>query len=264
MPIRGQCRLCLSTDVALQDSHIMPRFSYVRVRGDSPQDDPVFFRGGKAYQSQEQVKEHLLCFTCEQTFAKVEGRIAELLPLRDGKRAPILDLLGNAFETTANGTRAVELGRVRGEDLAYFSASVIWRGHVSDGFNVKLGDVYGEQFRRYLLGETDFPPKAACVATFFDLPYDDRIDVKASAVGVQTWPRNKNDRSHRHGFMVMGLQFFLQIGNQLDDWATASCLVRNKTMFLARQEHLVQWLGPTILSAKPTGRLTGRGPCSSG
>lgn len=255
---KGKCRLCLTQEVELQLSHIMPRFSYVRVRGEGKGADPVHVTKGEAYQSQDQRKEYLLCWDCEQIFERRETYVASLLPLRDGKRAPILNMLGNAFETTASGTRAVELGRVSASDVAYFAASVLWRGHVSRGFRVELGSKYAEEFRRYLRDEAPFPSNAACAVTFFDIPFSDKIDLTATCAGVQTNARTPGALARSHGFMVMGLQFFFQLGSSLEPWVVASCIVRNGTMFLARQEQMVAWLAPNLLGATVDRRLAAR------
>jgi len=233
----------------------MPRFSTVRLRGPGPQDHPIHFRGGRAYESQEQVKEFLLCRDCEQRFSKVETRVADLLPLRDGKLAPILDRIGGLIETNADGLRVVELGRVSGDDLAHFAASVLWRGHVSQHFHVKLGDRYAEQFRVFLLGHAAFPENAACLVYFYDLPFDDAVDVKATTVGVETFKRKDGRGPHWHGFMVFGLRFVIQLGNQLNASVVRLCVVRQQRLLLARQEHLAKWLGRSILGAQPDQKL---------
>lgn len=254
-PTIGQCKLCLAHDVELQDSHIMPRFSYVRLRGPGPQDEPVHMRDAVAFQSSEQVTEPLLCWDCEQRIGKVEGRVAALLPLRDGNPAPILGRLGGLVEANDDGIRIVKLGRVSGDDLAYFAASILWRGHVSKRFPVRLGERYAEEFRLYLIGETPFPENAACVAYFYDLPFADEVDMKATSVGVETFKRLKGSSPHWHGFMIFGLRFVLQVGSQLDARMVEACLVRHQRLFLARQEHLLRWLGRSIRAVKPDQKL---------
>src|SRR5688572_14352094 len=87
----GKCRLCLTDNVELCDSHILPRFAYKRVRPDKG-GGPVFFNGKTAVQTDAQVTEYLLCRGCEDRFMKVETRFAPLV--YDKGQFPLLDKLG--------------------------------------------------------------------------------------------------------------------------------------------------------------------------
>jgi hypothetical protein len=63
--VRGTCKLCLTEGADLQDSHLMPKAGYRRLREDgSP---PYVVREVKMFKD-EQVHAHVFCRDCEDRF----------------------------------------------------------------------------------------------------------------------------------------------------------------------------------------------------
>lgn len=64
----GKCELCLSQG-SLIDSHFMPKSAYKIVKQVS-QAVPIVINDEIAMQADKQVKDYLLCATCEERFNK--------------------------------------------------------------------------------------------------------------------------------------------------------------------------------------------------
>lgn len=256
--MNGDCRLCLAPGVELRDSHIMPKFSYRRARASGPGGDPVHIEDGKAFQTSLQRKEHLLCEGCEQRIGTVETAVSLLLPADDEQEAPILGLLGLVTDVSSGGYRQVPLRDVNDADLAYFALSVFWRASLSSRYPMTLQPGDAEMFRRYLLGELSLPMNLALVAIYYDVPFNDdtRLDLRSTCIGPQLGTEGDGSTSYR--FVVNGLHFHLELGEQLPEVFVESCLVRTRSMFLARQEALVELLAEPMSSARVVDKLRRR------
>jgi hypothetical protein len=255
--MNGDCRLCLASGVELRDSHIMPKFSYRKARASGAAGDPVHIRGGKAFQTSEQRKEPLLCGLCEQRLAQVEGRIATLLPHAeaDASTARLLGLVG-LVQDVSGGYRRVPLGSVSKQDLAYFAASLFWRASVSSLYNMSLDAGVAEALRRYLLGQAAFPAELALVAIYYDLPFQDTHDMSSTCFEPQSSTDGPNARAYRA--LVNGLLFHLEAGPSIEDVFLQSCVVRTNSMFLGRQEGLVEMFADRMLNAHVVDNLRRR------
>ena len=125
--------------------------------------------------------------------------------------------------------------------LAYFAASMFWRGSVypwagNGSYPVKLGR-YEEAFRQYLRGESGFPTDAVLSVT-----------VREPSM---IWKHTHNPITVRvdgaliHKFVMPGFVFHLYVGQRLDNWLREVCFVRGVERPLVVGTHLEQGIGNT-------------------
>lgn len=160
----ARCPLCLTDGKKLQESHFICKGLY-RIAGQDGA--PVVMTPGLFVSISTQVKDHFLCWDCEQTFGKAEDYVIPLL--KHGDEFPLLAML--KASTPVGRLRDGSLvfsGSVAGVDtdkLAYFAFSMFWRVSVHVWKTLK-GQVtaqlhymreFEEPIRRYLNGESGFP-----------------------------------------------------------------------------------------------------------
>lgn len=166
---RGICKLCL-LEKDLQESHLLPRSLYKKVRGTGRGDkDPtVVAIGKKPKTTSHQYKDYVLCWDCEQRF-NVNGEDYVMRLAQTKGKLPLLEMLEKVVSPTgANNTLKADTGaqvpELDRDKLTYFALSVFWRASVhrwrtpdSGTVKIELGSRYNEELRRYLLGETGLP-----------------------------------------------------------------------------------------------------------
>ncbi len=161
-----QCALCLR-DRILRKSHLMPKALHKRIRS---KDGLVSAStiGGSRY-TDKQIRTRLLCDDCEGMFSK-KGEGIVCRECYGGKGNFILyDKLKAGLEMFAEkgGGWIVPQKLPKNINLdyeayLYFGASIIWRASAGR-WPRDVGSLYGclgsyeDKFRRYLLGEVDFP-----------------------------------------------------------------------------------------------------------
>ena len=74
----GDCKLCLSKNIDLRNSHFLPRSLYALMQTDDYA--PVHISKESIYSSTKQVKDYVFCGACEQCFSKAETWIKPILP----------------------------------------------------------------------------------------------------------------------------------------------------------------------------------------
>ena len=254
----GICALCLHSDVELQCSHYIPAGIYRLCRtADEPGNpSPLFVARGVVVQTDYQKKAYLLCHDCEQRFNKLGERwifangIQQQMPTFgpftvDEKTFPLLAKLQRLRPSHSGfGVRVFRSGQVdlaAREALAYFAASMFWRGSVPQwGENgtspVRLGP-YKETFRRYLHGESDFPKDAALTVTV----REPGMIWKHTHQPIST----RADGAHVHKFVMPGFVFQMWVGQNLADWIREGCFVRGVGRPLMVGSHLEQGIGDT-------------------
>jgi|SRR5580704_2158229 hypothetical protein len=173
MPV-GICKLCLQTK-DLQDSHLIPRAMYKYVRTPAKKNpNPVVVGRRVTATTSKQVSDYVLCSDCEQLFNR-NGENWMLRQVWNGKRFPLLERLSLAHQDYTFREALVFSGSAVGIDtdkLAYFALSVVWRAAVHrwatplGGLTqpVQLGAAE-EPTRRFLLGQSMFPPAVTVMAT---------------------------------------------------------------------------------------------------
>jgi hypothetical protein len=236
----GKCKLCLQM-ADLQNSHLMPASLYKKARlpgATNPNPTLITDKGTK--QTSRQIRNYVLCRDCEQLFSR-NGENYAMTQVFDGnsKKFPLLETL-RATSPTWGGPEFVgyELAVTPGIDrdkLGYFALSVFWRASVhiwrergEEPFTLDLGKFYNESFRRYLLGQAEFPADVVLlVVACTDALSQDTLCVPS--LGSRNVERT-------YSFMAKGLNFLMIVGKQLRAPAVRElCAVTGKRrLILAR------------------------------
>jgi hypothetical protein len=111
--------------------------------------------------------------------------------------------------------------------IAYFGSSVFWRSHVADtrgSGNVNLGVKYGEQFRRYLVDQAEFPEHSVISMAVLD-PRRERRDY--FSLWLTSPMCAQSHGIHRYNFIICGLLFELYVGRALPPSLRSLCLARS-------------------------------------
>ena len=161
MPI-GACKLCLAPAVELRDSHYIPAAVFRQLRdrqARSPHPYMITDRG--SVQTSKQQKAHLLCNECEgRLSANGEDWVLKHFLKADGT-FKLQDILSRRAPFAA----VADIKEINPAALSYFAASIFWRGSIhpwntDSTVPIPLGK-YAEPFRRFLMGEQQFPVEAA-------------------------------------------------------------------------------------------------------
>jgi len=259
MPKVGKCALCLSPNVDLQDSHVVPRWAYQPLRDDRPgrNPEPIMVWDGKALQISKQTSEHMLCVACERRFKVDEDYVYSLVPT--ALDFPARKLVGKPERgVPADGT-AVGVGQLDRDRIAYFGASVVWRGHTAKCVPDCDLAAFAEPFRQYLLDRTvGFPS-----GTSSELYVVDNGPKWRRACGTislpQTTQRERQSSSgipiHHtsHEFVLLGLYFTLR--TESSPFLRASLYGNPPTVTLTPPSKFLSWFAPHIVKASPRGKL---------
>jgi hypothetical protein len=167
-----QCKLCLQSVPSLRDSHFLSAGIYRILRDDNEKNpNPWVLSRKAAVQSSRQMKAYLLCADCEQRFSKHGENWVLRNCLRKDGTFPLYSILSARtpdISSPPNPTKiyyASGIPEINITALAYFAASIFWRGSIhpwnDDGsILVNLGP-FQEQFRKYLMGQGAFPKDAS-------------------------------------------------------------------------------------------------------
>ncbi len=221
----GSCALCKNT-AELQESHLIAAGFYRLMReGVADNPNPVLISGGMARATSDQIKMGLLCCACEQRFnANGENYVLANCARQDGSFGLRDSLVRTTPFHQEEGFTIYDLRYLpdAGDQLLYFGASVFWRASVARWKDrdrnlrpISLGR-YEEEFRRYLLGEVQFPAKAALI-----------LHISKEVVPEMTvaFPcTNRDSGFFRHKFYVPGLLFIMYVGNRMPDSAVEGSL----------------------------------------
>ncbi len=218
MPM-GKCKVCLRT-ADLQNSHLMPASLYKKARipgASNPNPTLITEKGTK--QTSRQIRNHVLCRDCEQLFSK-NGENYVMTQVFDGntKKFPLLDVLRTATPTWGGpefvGYDLASTPAIDRDRLGYFALSVFWRASVhiwrergEEPVTLDLGSVYNETLRKYLLGQSAFPPDVVLlIIACTDALSQDTFYVPS--LGSKNVERT-------YSFMAKGLNFLMIVGKQL-------------------------------------------------
>lgn len=148
----GTCALC-QKNADLQNSHLIPKWAYRRVCDfDRPgAKAPVQIAGGNAVLINKQTTKYLLCPECEQLFSKYEDYVSGLTESDDGQIKLFKDIKRH---DTPKKMLASLNEEVDGDQIAYFAASVMWRGCVMTG--AASSDLMSRNFGTICLEQRDF------------------------------------------------------------------------------------------------------------
>jgi hypothetical protein len=216
----GKCALCLAEPVELRESHILPRWAYLRLRDRTAKNqEPLFVQNKRAVQRPKQVKEPMLCDDCEHRLKWGDDYAASLAI--DRGTLPARALVGREYlvaERRSSERIALrELGAIDRNRSIYFALSVIWRAHVARSVPECCLGPHAETFRRYLLGTAQLPSRTAVHMSLVDSD-EPGWHVVANLMWLpQSNPKRTSDaggsdRFFSHEFALCGLYFAVRTG----------------------------------------------------
>jgi hypothetical protein len=237
----GRCRLCRN-EAELQDSHFIPKAAYKRVRGEGKNPHPLVVQTDKAFQTADQIRAHLLCSDCEQRLSK-NGEDTFFQYCYQGKeKFKLLEMLHELNPVVNNDQYAIYVlpksdHRII-QQIGYLGVSVLWkssahvwkdRDHIVP--SIKLGSLYQEQIRQFLLEKAPFPEYAALVIEVSD--FSNRL---ISAIG--TPGTSKPPTNHLHWIDLCGIRFNLFIGVRMPPQIKLLCVLASdqKCVLLAKKQ----------------------------
>src|SRR5260370_30210325 len=242
----GKCKLCLLEGMELQDSHFLSKGIYKILRDDNAKNpNPWSLTDEKAVQISFQLKAPLLCRHCEQERISRNGqswRVAKCLK-KDGScpLAPVLASTPPDVSLSTTPTRVHYAARIPEIDrsaLAYFAASIFWRGSIHpwnrDGsVPIKLGP-FQESFRKYLMGQGDFPTDCALLVTVREGKEIDRLTY--APVG------ERREIFHVYKFPMPGLAFSMVVSKNIPANFREKCFVRGPGNPIITTPIIEKWL----------------------
>jgi hypothetical protein len=254
----GTCHLCRRSPVELRRSHIIPSWAYkrMRLRDDAVEGtkrknpNPVLLREDQAVQVSNQITDDLLCDDCEQRFGVDERYAADFAYQADGTAPRFFETITLMDPQDQDAVRGAFANGIELGTLARFGAGVLWRAHVSkEAPGCSLGDRYGEEFRRYLFAEADFPLKRSRLHA---------VSGRHSWVGPGEAGRacllpnsRRLDGFHSHTILVCGMHFEFVVGGRIDEDYREFCLVRgpHRCVILNSSDDLLEQIKPQALRA---------------
>jgi len=227
------CRLCRRVDLPLRQSHYLPAALYRIIL--KPQQNPVVVSATTAISTSVQVVDGLLCDECEGRFNDGGEAWVTLKCWRDENTFPLRDdlLAAGAVSSDSDLTvfEAARIPTVRPDRLAYFAASVFWRGAAhSWTIQRKLTErlpfgPFEEAFRIHLLGGVW--PNHAALQVYVGHGMEEFRNTTAA------FPHRfyKKDFSI-YAFTIPGLTFYLFLGHKLPEPIMRYCSARSPERFI--------------------------------
>jgi len=223
------CKLCLQ-HTSLKKSHFLPAGVYKRLRDKNEKNpNPWMLSKKTAVQTSRQKTSYLLCSDCEQRFSKNGEHWVLAHCLQEDGSFPLASILASRvpdiFSPEKSPTKiyyASNIPEINISELAYFAASIFWRGAVypwnDDGsVPVKLGP-FTEQFRKYLLSLKAFPEDCSLTVVVREGKEINRLTFAPIS--------EREGNFHIHRFPVPGLAFSLAVGKNTPASYREACFVR--------------------------------------
>jgi hypothetical protein len=247
----------------LQESHFIPRSIYKILRSsDSENRVSVTVTGDRAWICDKQVTDYVFCKDCEDRFNRNgEGWVA-----RNCARDESTFLLRDVLQTVTPIVLANDIQvypsrlapQIEPTKLVYFAASVFWRGSVHEweaggkkATLVSLGTKYQEEFRRYLLGQADFPANGVMMVC---VPVGPKALMSFTFPGVQ-----KFGTYHQFRFSIPGITFNMALGAGMPAEIRRMCTLRSPDNFIYSSPLVdlthVETMNHLIKSAERLGKL---------
>jgi hypothetical protein len=266
----GTCKLCLRDGVELQRSHLLSAAVYRILRDDGvvPNPNPVLITPEGRMQSNQQQWAHLLCRSCEALLSREgEDWVFRHGMKRDGSflLAELLRRSRPSVGTLGDHTRLYEaalIPEINAAAITHFAIGIFWKASVygwnTDGsIPVNLGG-YGDQFRRFLIGEAEFPKDAVLAVLVREGgPIDRLTHTPAGSVGPDI---------STYQFPIPGFSFVLTIGKKISERISQYCFIRGVgrpiVITVATEQFLFQQAQRAIERAKQPKVRAGRRPRS--
>ena len=228
MVMAMQCKLCLQDVPKLENSHFLPAAIYKILRDERKKNpNPWSLTRKSAVQTSRQITARLLCRECEQRFSKNgEAWVLRNCLRKDGS-FPLGSILDSRLpDVSFNGTPtrvyyASNIPEINISALAYFAASIFWRGSIhtwnNDGsIPVSLGP-FQEEFRQYLMGLQGFPEHGSLWVVVREGKEIERLTY--APIG------ERKGNVHVYKFPMPGLAFLLTVGKNIPTKRRAKCFV---------------------------------------
>lgn len=231
MPVIGQCKLCLRGAVSLQDSHYLSAGIYRILRDDNEENpNPWLLTPRTAVQTSRQMTAPLLCRDCEQLLSKHGEHWVLSHCLRQDGSFPMASILASrdpdvfSDTTTTRVYYAARIPEIDVSALAYFAASIFWRGSIhpwnEDGsIPVRLGP-FQERFRQYLLDQEAFPKDCCLLLAVREGKEIDRLTY--APIG------KREGNLHVYKFPMPGFGFSLAVSKNIPPNFRAKCFVHGR------------------------------------
>lgn len=245
------------------NSHYLPASSYKIIRKDAGNDPLVAISAGKSFFTTKQVRDYLLCRLCEERFNK-NGESWFLDHCYRGagnfKLKSLIEAIGPAMaDRDVAAYSAINAPEVNVEKLAYFAASILWRGAAhrwptEDGplEPIPLGIKYKEQFRQYLLGSEPFPFNAILYVSL--IPAEEW----SSPMCLPRGGKVNSTKLWHYCVTMQGVSFTFLLGNLIPAHARKNCTYPSaeKWFFMGQltTDLLISDLS-FVKQATPVGRL---------
>jgi hypothetical protein len=255
------CKLCRSVG-PLRESHYIPKSAY-KLIGRANEGAPVILKKKVAIQKDEQIKAYVLCQECEQRFSENGERWVMKFCHRVGEGFKLKDLIESSkpllVEDKLRVYSAANIAEIDIEKLAYFAASIVWRGSAHkwksgrDQVNgLDLGTKYEEELRLYLLGQTPFPRNAVLWVS---------VIPSAELSNTVVFPTGEKKGWYwRYKFTILGITFAFFLGGRIDMGIRRFCAYRSPEKFIFSgdnvSDHVLEDATPLLKSAKPVGSLS--------
>jgi hypothetical protein len=241
----GQCKLCFCNDVELRYSHFVPAGAMKRTL-DKTAKNPAPYRIStrSISRTSKPQQAYLLCHDCEQRFEqRGENWIFKHCYQLD-TRFPLQDILSSRKPELGSASKievhyAANIPEMNISAIAYFAASMFWRGSIY-GWNddksvpVRLGP-FQEPLRKYLLDEGPFPQE--CVIWV------------ALKTGRGVYERSvyppygeRKDGFHGFKFPMAGIAFAMLVSKHLPETFRRMCIVHGEGNPIMRTTEFDNWL----------------------
>jgi len=256
------CKLCRSSS-DLRVSHFIPAAAY-KILARLNQSPPVVVSDKVAIQSGKQMEDYLLCSTCERRFSENGENWVLGHCFRGDNNFKLKSMILTQEALWGNdGIKAypaANVPEIKIDKLAYFAASIIWRGAVHQWkldripvTRLEIGPKYEKELRQYLMGKAPFPSNAVVWVSV--IPTDELSHTFTPPFGEkdlrQFW---------KYRFTVLGLRFIFLLGNRLDKEARLMCSYRSPENWIYSGtdvgDHLIRELAPKMQTAIPKGKLS--------
>jgi hypothetical protein len=226
----GTCKLCLRDGVELQRSHLLSAAVYRILRDDgvASNPNPVLITPEGRVQSNQQQWAHLLCRSCEALLSREgEDWVFRHGMKRDGgfSLAELLRRSRPSVGTLGEHTRLYEarlIPEINAAAITHFAIGIFWKASVygwnTDG-SIPVNLVgYDDEFRRFLLGEVEFPTDAVLAVMVRDGGPIDRL--------THTPFGGAGPEISTYQFPIPGFDFVLTLGKNIPERIGQYCFVR--------------------------------------
>jgi hypothetical protein len=252
----GMCKLCMK-DKNLQRSHLVPAGAFKPLRAkQSSNPNPLIVTNSWIGQSSDQTAAHVFCRECEDVFNK--GGETWLIPqLAQLDGFPLYDTLTKAQPLYSEGDflayRASSIPGFDAVKVIHFAMGIFWKASVQNWGNkgtevqIMLG-AYAEPIRQFILGRAPFPER-----TFLSVCI---LPPTVPLLAVLMPVRTKQREFHRFKFYVPGIEFALNIGNEVPSEVRESCIASGTLELVTLSPEFARTMGKNYVDALNIARIS--------